>query len=1311
MANWFTRLVDRVTPWDRGGEVQRRKKREEEEAQRQNQATQAPKVRVINAQPTQRIVVDQPKPQQPVNIFETLNQGLPLNKPQNIVPVLKDQEVTSLDIPQPGTVVKPNARQLRAIEEGKRANELVERNTASNVSGFQKLRRNVLPAAGDAAYEMFGRPIKAVAVNPIESGRELLAQATGNKEAQLAAKRRNVKNLFSKETLEKSARGEKLGKMDLATGVLDIASVLPVAKSLKIANVGAKEAIATRSLKPFLKGAAEAVDEALLGVRNLFRRPGAAKDVVEVVDNAPRPITIEQNIPVTSVDDLPQPVNVRSLTEPKPLIRELGGDARVATPDPLIKRFAQDVRDDAARMTNNAARPDMRIEGVNPRSSNPTQFTPTDVKKAQDKLVDDYATVLRDVGEGNGVAITPDGKRISNNFRPGDTKGKKMSKADWRDEAESQIKAGKAPEEIQKAYNDLSDADVQSLIAKGEQPDLPTGRPIQVKEVKGISVADKTDIPQNLPETPGKVRVTQATAPSNAKSAAVAAETSPVPPTTTKATAGEVAESVPTTPKQADEALDGAYERLVKSLKENQAAQRVEKKITKAEKSRRFADRQRIYDDLVASGVSRKEAEQRATAALKGKYSDNAVANFDVDSKEAEAFRKAIDEVSDDPFNTKRAFEHMIDPTKTDPLQPWERTRIRQFVQKTLGDDAAQALEEAIVMAEKSDDKSLMGKIASFATSVTASGDISATGRQGLQGLINHPGMSKRAFTEAMGALTDPKKAEDFVRRLVADPDTAFIQENMGTHYLSLSKKADEARGGSDWAENFVGTKWFVNPSERHYNTYLDSLRHQQTKAIIERYGGQDGILKAAQAANPENPDKWMKAWGKVINAASGRGTLGKAGNVTVGDVQVLFSARNLASKFQRLAAPADLRLLRDNPSAYLYQLKEVGTTAAALGTALLTAQASGLVEVEKGKIKIGNSRYDITGGFATIINSVNNVRKGLFDPKEGGFSRTGLDVGKDFLQNQLSPMVGGLARLFDVNYDEMKDKYGNSVDEKWLAKNALLPAPVGTAIGSQTEGERWGQTASNLFANALGVNVNTYQSAADKKAAASGSSTSSASADSAVNTTDKASFEAQAPKEGFSIQQLDDGSYAYSINGKTHQTDSLKKARQEVAKAGFEDEEGSYKVIGDKVYRKDADGEATVISKTEFDYKLGTATLTAQKRAENLDGWMKTANSQLDLIEKQLKNPNIDPLDRATLQNQADALIADMQKYKAYGGFEKPEGWGRGPKAIDTNFGMVKGGSFAPKVQEYETIGSQSSGVPRISVKRPNIVHKITSG
>lgn len=113
MASWFTRAIDRVTPWNRGGELQRRqekKKREEEQAQQSNAPQQSGGLRVTTAQPTQRVVVDAPKPKQPENIFETLNKGLTLNKPNNAIDIIKSEATKPVERPAPGTVIQPRVR-------------------------------------------------------------------------------------------------------------------------------------------------------------------------------------------------------------------------------------------------------------------------------------------------------------------------------------------------------------------------------------------------------------------------------------------------------------------------------------------------------------------------------------------------------------------------------------------------------------------------------------------------------------------------------------------------------------------------------------------------------------------------------------------------------------------------------------------------------------------------------------------------------------------------------------------------------------------------------------------------------------------------------------------------------------------------------------------------------------------------------------------------------------------------------------------------------------------------------------------------
>lgn len=180
-------------------------------------------------------------------------------------------------------------------------------------------------------------------------------------------------------------------------------------------------------------------------------------------------------------------------------------------------------------------------------------------------------------------------------------------------------------------------------------------------------------------------------------------------------------------------------------------------------------------------------------------------------------------------------------------------------------------------------------------------------------------------------------------------------------------------------------------------------------------------------------------------------------------------------------------------------------------------------------------------------------------------------------------------------------------------------------------------------------------------------------------------------PPHGYSLQKTSDGKYAYTLDdGTVHTSSSLQTAQQDIAKDSFSKQGISFKTVGDTVYRKAADGSVSTESKTKFDYQIGTATLTAQKNAGDVQGWLTTANSQLDSINKQLKDPNIDPLDALTLQNDASTLQDNIAKYSGYGGFTKPT------NSVAKSSFKTASASKAPKLPSIKVAKARSFKAPK---------------
>lgn len=1130
MASFWTKLVDVITPWDRGGE---RKRREEEAARKAQERivrpTPQPNIQIqrpqrtiggqefsLGVQPDRQVSV----PTTPTVQRQDYDNGL-INRPkQSLWDKIKDQFDANTEADQ-------YRRQEKLIESVVKRG--ADRKTVETVMALNpELRResvrqnNIVPSVANFIRDSVvsvGRGVRAITSNPIESGREELARLTGNKEAERAARYRRDKAMYGKEIADRLAAGGKVTGWETLEGIGNTISVLPAVKGAQLVTQGVRETARTGAFRPLLRRGLEGLDEAFLGVRDLLRRPQNARNLDGLKQAADEvaginvltpdqldDLTRRTNIPVRRPVDIRIPIDegveipVRNLTPQGDIIREVGGDSPRVTSVPTREEIQQ------ARFRNQPfGRPDERIEGVTPRSPEAPYRLDTEVATSiQNKLIDDYADMLRDMGEGNGVDILPDGRRVSNNFRFGDTKGKRMTKAAWREEAERQLRNGEAEPSIQRAFNDASDPEVQSMLARGEQPDVDPGRPISVKQVDSIPVREVTDIPVDDEVGVGSVRPTKVVDRTAEKTEAAArqqAQTAPPkivgftedgtpiydrqlwfetsPDGTTRVKTSTKASSSTDASRSSSDDMSRIYREIVDSLRENQKAYRSEKKLRKAEFGRRQAAKQRLYDEYRAQGMSAQEAKKAADKALGGAYTK---VHSTTPNVSEETVNFLLDKTKTDQ-NTQNAFSRWLDPNHTESLRDWEIRRIRQFFNKHVGEDAAQAIEEFIVDAELVGDRSIPAKVADFMTSVIASGDISAVGRQGLSGWINHPRMSKQAWNEALKSLRS-NGYEEYVTKLKNDPNVAFIEQYGGEHgkFLSLTDKADEARAASDLVDKTPGLNKVVGVSNRHYNTYLDELRLQQKTAIINKYGGQEGFLKAAEAASPGNPEKWIETWFKVIDRQSGRGSLGKAGAITAGDVQVLFSARNLASKFQRLTAPLQLGLLKTNPQAYMYQLRETAAQAAVTIAALAALKESGLVDIENGKIKVGKTRIDITGGFATMIKALNDVRKGFMGQLD---RRTGTDAAIDYLRNQFSPLLSTLGRLGDMKFGTGKDKYGNELDAKWWLDAAPLPAVAQTAVDSAFEGEGLFDIARNVFLDAVGLSTNTYMSADDKDQAA----------------------------------------------------------------------------------------------------------------------------------------------------------------------------------------------------------------------------------
>jgi len=1407
MANWFTKTIDKVTPWDRGGEAQRR--REEEERRRQQQQMQR---QTAAPRPAQT-----PQPQPIQNLLQDTLAGKNNPKPildlglQNkvSVPQVQDYSTQAVDTP-----VKPKQgffNKFRDVVDANTQADQYRRAMGNKNKGENK--DIILKNPGNIASRtpVVGFTLKAANTLTIqgrelvETGRGLVAantsgdpnafKASQERQAKLRANyQKNRGGIFNTGTLydeETAKRG------DYVSGVKDI--IMPTAvTAADLYTLGKgniiEQAIKSKGLRAGVQAEARNIAKATAGnyasgdlgarsegatneqaiksgfinsvlglapdiglpaLKNKFtgsvlprllrRQPVDPADIATELNDAgitasaealikdlePRPVSIAQNIPVEGGDIMPQPIRTRNMNQPGTLIQELEGDATRATPDALARIRAEQARVNEAAAANSATRFDPRIEGVSPAESRQFTFDPVEVAKSQGKMVDDYATSLKSYDEGvRGGDMVPDGdggfirtsehsdfysKYFAENGRP-------PSKAAWKEYAQQQLEAGKADTAFQKSFDELTNPEVQSLLSQGEPTNLSDSNfPIPVKQVDSISVRENVDVPQNLPETPGKVRVSTKADPLAAKTKQVAA-TTPAPTKTAVDEAVQAVDSAPTPPKtQADnlgapinragETTEAFLKRTALPIQDNitraSRALKDVKKLRKGEKGGRVSQAIAAKQAILDSGGTHQEASKAYWKEMGGKYSTPNFEGKPIAKEDANRLYSMVDEhygpeMSMTAENTKRSLDNLFNSGKDDAhVIPSDLRNVRRFLNQmvpeaNLGDAAETAIKE---MDAVTDGVSRTDKAIALQRAIRFTADASATLRQALPEGLANPVSFGKAVKESFAAMFNKGRYERLIKTLENDKETQYIQDRLkiGLSMLeSGSKKGDDIYRNEQWVQKIPGVRAVVSASERQYNTMLTVLRHDIAKNFIKESGGIASLEKAAQDSG--HADVFLRAFGEAVNTGSGRG--GKAGGIVDkhGDFlsKIFISPRNLNAKLQRLNPAWYNRLWKENPAAAKEAIRTSLVQAAITGTVLTAAAQSG--NYEDGKVRVGNTRYDVTGGLATIANSAKDMYDYVSGNKEASFYKNAGTELDSFLKNQMAPLIQTVYSAAYSTVDKTGkrvDRFGEEITAKGTALKNLTPIGVENFLQEGKDGVPAMQRGVNAGLNTLGIGVNTYQSGQDKKN---------------VKEQDirqkNAALSKYIPKDTYDLTDdvikgaADDAywagdweAYAEGAQAKLNKLnenenstkENRSKAEQEVKRANF------IKSKGKKFTPEDLD---------QYD-NIGVEQWRNMGDPED-DDYNPEAYQKLWEIDKAMAEGGVSS---NTQQGKGPGDPKYTLKEKKGG----KGGSGSGSKAkLVTNFGTLDTPGTAPKVRGYDTEAMSGGGIPRISVKRPNIVYKI---
>lgn len=365
-----------------------------------------------------------------------------------------------------------------------------------------------------------------------------------------------------------------------------------------------------------------------------------------------------------------------------------------------------------------------------------------------------------------------------------------------------------------------------------------------------------------------------------------------------------------------------------------------------------------------------------------------------------------------------------------------------------------------------------------------SSSDFSAPLRQGIIATVAHPTVASKAFVEMFRQSVSQKRFDrwfsdikESARYQLSRAIDLYIAD---PHDPRLTAKEEAFM--NNLAEKIPIIGQIVKGSERAYVGYLNKLRWDLFNRFADEF--------EAQGKTFENSPELYKGLASYINNATGRGKLGALESAAPILNSAIFAPRLIASRLNML-----------NPIYYKNLPKPIRVEALksmakfiGLGVTVLAIAKAGGAEVEDnplssdfGKIKDGNTRWDMWGGFQPyirvlaqeIMGKSKSARTGVTQDLsgEGTFGKTRFDVAQTFLRGKLAPIPS-----MGWDYLSGRTMTGEDVTLKEEAMQHLLPMIAGDLKDAMQDRGVKALFDVGIPSN-FGVSVSTYlPSGYDKK-------------------------------------------------------------------------------------------------------------------------------------------------------------------------------------------------------------------------------------